>query len=783
MPESPLETLITSLLRRDGEVRSFQQLQRMLGPRGAQRRQVKDALALLVESGEILELSNKHYIHKSSPAIPGARRPAAVATKGPGGAPSPRAAGSGGGRTLEGRLSIAEAGFGFVRPIAVPGNKEALPPDVFIPQRNLGTAMNGDKVVISVVRRPGERGPEGMIEEVIERAHEKMVGYFQRSGKHSGRVTPRSHRIGRVVTIPDEPPTGWPTDYHWVLVRITKWTESPQPLVGEVVEVLGSDQETGMDVLLIVRDLGIEIEFPTTVIHESEQLSASITDEITRRTDFRPLKTVTIDPSTAKDFDDALSIELLGGAGGGTKSRGKKGAPDSAVWRLYVHIADVSHYVQEGTALDDESWSRATSVYPVDRVVPMLPERLSGDLCSLRPHLDRLTMTARMDIDADGHLVASEFYNSVIHSNHRLTYEQVQAIFDDSDADLKARHSDVVDDLHQLKLVAEKLRARRMERGALDLDLPETQIHFDAQGATSDIQHRVRLASHGLVEECMLLANVAVAEHLTKLGWPMIYRVHETADPGSFDRLVPMLACFGIKMNAKKGITQEALQGALEQASKLPAGHILRRLILRALTRARYSPKNMGHFGLASECYCHFTSPIRRYPDLVVHRILRRSLAGEKPPGGGEHDKLFTYLTKTATQSSDRERLAQQAEWDSVASKALEFMEQNLGEEFDGYICGVMSFGFFVELERFPVEGLVSTKSLPPDRYVLDELGVSLVAQRRGKKYRLADRVRVRIENIDRIALRMDLKIVEAWEPPPRRTGPAEHFGKRRGRR
>jgi len=496
--------------------------------------------------------------------------------------------------------------------------------------------------------------------------------------------------------------------------------------------------------------------FPEEVEGETERFAAPASAaELARRRDLRGLRIVTIDPATAKDFDDALSIERIGGG----RAHGKSAA---ARWRLKVHIADVSYFIREGGEIDREAFERGTSIYPVDRVVPMLPERLSSDLCSLRPGEDRLAMTVEAEIDERGSVVRSNAYRSIIHSRHRLTYEEVQAVFDGSDPQTTARLADIAETLRELRDLARVLRARRIERGALDLDIPEVRVVFDGRGAPCDVRHAARLESHQVVEECMLLANEVVARRLTAAGRPMIYRVHEPAPAAQLERLEPMLKCFGIRANLSRGaLAQAEIQSALEQAERLPAGHILRRLILRAMARAHYSPRNAGHFGLASACYCHFTSPIRRYPDLTVHRALGRMIDQPEPPGDAESEALLDDLETIARQSSDLERRAQQIEWDTTELKALEFMEEHLGGEFDGYVCGVQPYGLYVELDPYPVEGLIPLRGLPDDYYEIDELGTRLSGRRAGRQFRLASRVRVRIERIDLVALQMDLSLAD----------------------
>ncbi len=640
-----------------------------------------------------------------------------------------------------GRLEVTTRGFGFVRPDwSSLSGKPPFQGDLFIPPRSMGAALDGDLVRAEFLRKD-EQGASGRIEEVIEHAHTSIVGRYQRTGGRTAVVTPRSQRIERRIEVPPVEASLGVADHDWVEVEITNFTDAPSDLKGRVISRLGVDGDRGIDVLLVLRDLGIVEEFPASVEKEVEGLRFDWDTDLKDRKDYRKLPTITIDPKTAKDFDDALSIEPIPGVG----------------WRLYVHIADVAHFIKPGTALDNEAVERSTSVYPVDRVVPMLPTKISNYLCSLVPNEDRLTMTAIMEISTDGLLLRKEFHSSVIHSDYRLTYEQVQEAFD-GHAPADAAFAHVVPLMNELRPVARALRKRRFARGALDLDIPELKILFDESGAASDIKFYPHFESHELVEECMLIANEAVAQILTEKEAPLLYRVHEVADQKRLEQLAPALGVFGIKLSGREDqITPKDIQRALEQAQKHPAGHILRRLVLRALRRAEYDPVNVGHFGLASECYCHFTSPIRRYPDVVVHRQLK-SLEAKGPLAYPRDDNDLETLGE---HTSSRERRAQEAEWEATAIKSLEFMKPRVGDEFDGYICGMQNQGIFVELVEFPIEGFVKKVSLRADRYELDDTGIRMVGKLSGHVLKLADKVRVTIDRIDPMARRLDLTLLE----------------------
>jgi len=723
------------ILRQSAGPLRLAELMRRMDLKSAHRRQLKGALRALIEAGLIRELANKNY-----------QAGEASARRGQG--------------ALVGRLSITSQGFGFVRLETPPGGRqeEGASPDVYVAGRDLGAAMQDDRVAVKILSRRG-KNPSGVIVDVLERAHETFTGWFQRSGKRTGRVTPRDPRIGRVVNVRFAGPEPPLADFDWARVKITRFTPAPEPLEGEILERLGNDDTPGIDVLLVLRDRGISVEFPPEVEEEARALQVDWPAEEARRRDLRSWRVVTIDPSTAKDFDDALSLERMDGAG----------APDlpaeaaGARWRLGVHIADVAAFVREDGAIDREAFERATSVYPVDRVAPMLPESLSNGLCSLRPGEDRLAFSVEIYISPRGKILHSTMYRSIIHSRHRLTYEEAQAALDGTDPAARARLADVADMLGELRDLTRLLRKRRIERGALDLDIPEVEIVFDAQGRPVDVRHAARLESHQLVEECMLAANEEVARRLTQENVPMVYRVHEAAAPERLERLEPLLRCFGLRASfSDGGIQPRDIQEILAQAEQMPAGHILRRLVLRALARAEYRAENLGHFGLASPCYCHFTSPIRRYPDLIVHRALLHLLESGAPPEN-EREAIREDLVWRADHCSRRERIAQEIEWDTTKLKALEFMQGHLGEEFDGYVAGVQPFGLFIELEPYPAEGLIPAATLPHDRYNVDEIGSSLVGERRGLRFRLGDRIRARVERINLVNLEMDL----AWVPPP----------------
>ncbi|MBI3735414.1 VacB/RNase II family 3'-5' exoribonuclease, partial [Candidatus Sumerlaeota bacterium] len=502
------------------------------------------------------------------------------------------------GELYTGVFQSASTRGGFVIP-QTPGIS-----DIFIPNESLGAALHGDEVRVRILRlRPG-RASEGEIERVLKHANKRIVGKFRRAGKVCI-VTPKNQKLRKSVEIrrrftEEEIPEG-----AWVIVDVETWAESPSaPLAGRITEVLGTEENRRLPILLLIREGGIQPEFPAEVEAEAEEIKKGRISEkeAARRRDFRNDRVMTIDPATAKDFDDAISLV----------ERKRDG------WRVAVHIADVAHYVTHGSKIDLEAYDRATSIYPVDRVIPMLPETLSNDLCSLRPGEDRLTTTAVFDVSREGKVSGIELCESMIHSARRFTYDEVQGLMDRADGIEHSKHpqpeipSALLDDLLELRKASAALFAARMKRGALDLDMPETQILFDGRGIVAGLARKERIEAYRLIEDLMLSANEAVARELTRHEIPFLYRIHEPPSEDKLLALAPVLGRFGIQLPRKGHIPQSVLQQAIRKAQMNPAGVIVQRLVLRSLMRAQYQPGNTGHYGLASECYTHFTSPIRR---------------------------------------------------------------------------------------------------------------------------------------------------------------------------
>ena len=625
-----------------------------------------------------------------------------------------------------GRLQVTRGGQGFVVP-------EEGKVDVFVPAARLGNAYDGDRVVARIERRRQGRNPEGSIVKILERARTQVVGLFHRSGK-LGFLTPNERTLHRDVIIPREADLG-AREGDVAVARIVDWGSEHLDPVGEIVEVLGRPGEPGVDVLAIVHDHELPTSFPPGVLAEAEQLGRRRPGDadLDGREDFRDILTFTIDPADARDHDDALSIHPLEGGR----------------WRVTIHIADVSHYVRERSALDTEAFQRGTSVYLVDRVLPMLPDTLSGDLCSLKPGEDRLTLSLSLEMEASGTVLAFDISAGIIRSRYALSYEQAQEIVDGA----RSTEQDVKAALINLRDLARTLRAARQARGGLDFDLPEARVIINAAGEPTHIQRTLRLETHQLIEEFMILANETIAQQARRRKLPFIYRVHEAPDPDRMERLREFVAGLGLKIARDAHRSPKALQKVLKQVEGQPMEAIISTLVLRSMKQARYSAELEKHFGLGSNAYTHFTSPIRRYPDLVVHRIVRTALLEKHPVS----PSLAERLDDIARQASLLERRATEAERDSVELKKLEYMERHLGEEFEGTVNGVTSFGLFVLLDDVLADGLIHMSQLHDDYYHHVEEEFALVGESGKRRFRLGDRLRVRVVSVDREARKLDL--------------------------
>ncbi|HSJ12876.1 MAG TPA: ribonuclease R [Longimicrobiales bacterium] len=648
-----------------------------------------------------------------------------------------------------GRISTTRRGAGFL----IPDDQAT---DIFIPPDALGTANDGDRAVVRVERRPRGERAQGRVIKILKRRRETIVGTFHsRRGPAGayGFVVPEDRKFRWDVIIPAGQ-TGAADEGEVVVVRITDWGGPSRGPAGEVERVLGRLGDPGVDVLAIIHGHELPTDFAPEVEAEAERLRArGITGaDHADRDDLRALLVFTIDPADARDHDDALSIRQL----------------ETDRWEVGVHIADVSHYVREGGLLDREAFARGTSTYLVDRVIPMLPHALSSDLCSLRPDEDRLALSLLLELNAAGDVQAHRLARSVIRSRHKLSYEDAQAILDGGAGPDEATTTA----LNRLLTISRTLRQRRQARGSLDFDLPEARVVLDTEGAPTDIQRRERLEAHRLIEDFMLLANETIAQAATQRRMPFVYRIHEKPDEAKLEQLRDFTASLGYRLGKA---TPRDLQRLIEQSQQRPDGALISTVVLRSMKQARYHAANLGHFGLAARHYTHFTSPIRRYPDLVVHRLTGRVFIDREPPGIGND-----ALTEIAEQSSERERAAVAAERDSIDLKKVEFMERHIGDAFDGSIAGVTSFGLFVLLDDFFVEGLVHVSSLGDDYYLFLEDQYALVGENSGRRFRIGDRVRVRVASVNLEERQIDFLLDE---PPARRGGRQTTGGKGAGAR
>lgn len=624
-----------------------------------------------------------------------------------------------------GKFSATSKGFGFILP-----EKQELE-DVFIPPDALGGAMHGDRVVARMHKRHASgKGIEGEIIRVVTRANTKVVGTFEAS-RNFGFVLPDDRRIGRDIFIPKDQFNGAKAGAK-VVVEIVEWPHKQKSAEGRIVEVLGQQGDPGIEILSIIKNHNLPTEFPPEVERAASRVTTTISeDDLLGRRDLRDQLVVTIDGEDAKDLDDAVHVERL-----------KNGR-----YLLSVHIADVSHYVRENTPLDNEARARGTSVYLVDRVLPMLPPRLSNGICSLNAGEDRLALSAQMEIDGRGQVIRHEIFPSVIRVKTRLTYNIVRQIVADHDEALREKYADLVGPLEEMERLCRILRDRRMRRGAIDFDFPEIKVKLDAEGHPIAIEKRIRSIAESIIEEFMLVANETVAEHMHSLGVPSMFRVHEEPDEEKMSRLNVLLSNFGQHLPKTEEIEPMALQRVLSKIAGRPEERIISTVMLRSLKQARYDAENLGHFGLAATYYTHFTSPIRRYPDLIVHRLIRETFS-TGDISAKRRQKLSTMLPEIALHSSERERAAAEAERATVDLKKVEYMAQFVGEEFEGIISGVTAFGFFVEITN-GIEGLVRVSSMDDDYYRYVEEQYALIGERTSNIYQLGNSVKVIVAKVN----------------------------------
>lgn len=650
-----------------------------------------------------------------------------------------------------GRVQAHAKGFCFVMSL------DKSYDDIYVAAENVGTAMHKDKVLVRLsqpkkgsnngrgIARPDRQ--EGQIIRIVERANKEIVGTFFASKSYGFVVADDKRLAARDIFIAKDDINGAEDGYK-VVVEITSYPEGRMSAEGKVIEVLGHINEPGVDILSIIRKHGIPEAFPDQVMTEADLVPDQISkSELEGRADYRDWRTFTIDGEDAKDLDDALSIVRL----------------DNGNFKLGVHIADVSYYVKEGSAIDLEARQRGNSTYLIDRVIPMLPERLSNGICSLNPRVDRLTMSCVMEVNPAGQVVDYELGPSVIRTSERMTYSNVRKVIEDRDQETMDRYPDLVDDFFLLQELQEVLLARRINRGALNLEIDEAKVIVDLDSKPIDIVLRERSQAEQIIEECMLLANETVAEHIYHLDLPMIYRVHEDPDSTKLALLNDFVYHFGYHI---KGATSDqkvhprAIQDLIKAVSGHPEGRIINTVLLRSMKQAHYGVINVGHFGLAAKYYTHFTSPIRRYSDLTVHRLIRKIPKMQKMSEDKREDLTFQLLDIAET-ASERERVSIDAEREVDELKKVQYMDQHVGEEFDAIITSVTNFGMFVELDN-TVEGLVHISFLVDDYYNYNEATFSLVGERTRKVYRIGDEVRVKLMKANVEERNLDFTVISS---------------------
>jgi ribonuclease R len=642
-----------------------------------------------------------------------------------------------------GRLQTHPAGYGFVipeRPLDGGG-------DIYISGPLLNEAMHGDRVVARIERVKDDGRVEGRIIRILERSNAWIVGRYDRGEDGMGYVVPFDRRVLMDIFVPPGQ-EGGASPGEMVLVELTRWPTSTRGAIGRVAEVLGDIDAPGVDTEIVIRKFGIPDAHSPEAVAEAVKLGEAVSDrDIRGRTDFRHLLTVTIDGEHARDFDDAITIERL---------------PNGHYW-LGVHIADVSHYVQEGSALDREAYERATSVYFPERAVHMFPAELSTGLCSLNPRVDRLAQSCLMEVDRRGSVVRYEFHDGVINSNERMTYTAVNGVLTERDPELMQQYAPLVPMFETMRELFQILNDARRRRGSIDFDLNEAEVVMDDQGSVENIIALERNVAHRLIEEFMLLANETVASYLEAQEAPALYRVHEEPDVLKVAKFEDFISGFGYSLGAPlTALRPRQFQKLIERIRGKPEEKPIAFLMLRTMQKARYAPENLGHFGLAAPSYTHFTSPIRRYPDLVVHRALRA--ARHSALDEETRDQLREDLPEVARHTSEMERRADDAERELLQWKKVKFMADKVGDEFEGYVTGVAAFGLFVELIEHFVEGLVHVSTMADDYYRFVESAHMLRGENTQKIYRLGDKVKVQVVRVNMEVRQIDLGLVDILE-------------------
>lgn len=635
---------------------------------------------------------------------------------------------------LRGIFQANARGFGFV-------TVEGEPEDIFIGEEDMGGAMQGDEVEVAITKAPEGRRREGKILKIVNRGTQRLVGYYQ-SRKNFGFVVPDNERILQDIFVPAEQSKGAVTG-HKVVVELTSYGGERKKPEGRIVEILGHANDPGVDILSIVKAYDLPIEFPEKVLNQAERVAKPVTGaDMAGRKDVRDWQTVTIDGEDAKDLDDAITLTKEG---------------DNYI--LGVHIADVTNYVQENSALDREALKRGTSVYLADRVIPMLPHVLSNGMCSLNAGEDRLALSCIMTVDSKGNVIDHQIAETVVNVDERMSYTSVKKILEEHDEEECRRYQTLIPMFELMKELSEILRNRRHKRGAIDFDFPESKMVLDEDGTPLEIKAYDRNVATKIIEDFMLLANETVAEEYFWQEIPFVYRVHEAPDEEKMKKLITFIQNFGYTMHVPKGqeIRPKEVQKLLDKIEGSQEEAMISRLTLRSMKQAKYSPDNDGHFGLATQYYTHFTSPIRRYPDLQIHRIIKDNLRGRMTESRRDH--YAKILTEVTMQASSLERRADEAERETVKLKKVQYMKKFYGEEFEGVISGITKWGLYVELPN-TVEGLVHVANMMDDHYDYDETHFQMVGTHTGKRYELGQKVKVRVTGCDTIARTIDFELV-----------------------
>lgn len=631
--------------------------------------------------------------------------------------------------TIEGKLHVKTQGYGFVI-------REDDEQDIFISQKNMGDALHGDQVRVELWAKSAGRSPEGRVLQVVNRGRTKIVGIFQEATNFCY-VMPDDLKITTDIYVDNKDRLDAKIGQK-VVVEIDDWGDGRKMPVGHVAQVLGYSSDKGVDVLSVAFEFDLPLEFPEVVLKAANSIQQKNRDlDLSHRLDLRHEFIITIDPEDAKDYDDAISLIQL----------------ENGNLKLGVHIADVSHFVQPDSVIDREALKRSTSVYLVDRVIPMLPEALSNQICSLQPNEDHLTFSVFMELTPSGDLIDYHIQESVIHSQFRLTYQQAQAMIDSDPEKKKALncpdHAHLSETLKSMASLSQILHGKWKKQGTIDFEVPEPKVVLNDEGIPVELSARERLWSHRMIEAFMLMANRTVAEHVKhvrkahekKLSF--VYRIHEKPSGKKLDDFANLLKALGHGYDTRKKMTPKKMQSILASFSETPHKIIVETLALRSMMKAQYSTHNQGHFGLAFNDYTHFTSPIRRYPDLIVHRLIKKYL--REDPQTPKYQKTLSTMCEIA---NEREIIAMEAERESVKAKQMEFMQEKLGEIYDGIISGVTSFGIFVEIPEYLVEGLVHIKDLDDDYYEFDERHYRLTGQRGRNQYCLGDPCRIQVARV-----------------------------------